>query len=89
MMEEDAARRIESKLETIIRLLAAPLVEGKTLVQSAELLAQRGLDNSQIAAICNTTPDAVRASRSTARRRAKSKEPPPRSKPAQARGIAP
>lgn len=87
-MEEDAGKRIEAKLDVIIRLLATPLVEDKTLSQKAELLAQIGLDNNQIAAICDTTPDTIRATRSKARRQRKSGQQSRSSKRAQARESA-
>lgn len=71
MMEDEAAKRVEAKLDVIIRLLAAPLVEGKKQADSVQALAALGLDRSEIAAICNTTPDAVRARLSEVKRGAK------------------
>jgi DNA-directed RNA polymerase specialized sigma24 family protein len=67
-MEEDAGRKIEAKLDVIIRLLAAPLVQGKKQAESVQALAALGLERTDIAAICNTSPDAVRARLSEARR---------------------
>lgn len=67
-MEDNAAKRVETKLDVIIRLLAAPMVQGKKQADSVQALAALGLDRSQIAAICNTTADAVRARLSEAKR---------------------
>jgi len=79
-MEDDAAKRIEAKLDVIIRLLAAPLVQGKKQAESVQALAALGLDRSQIAAICDTSPDAVRARLSEAKR---GREPRPTRKEAE------
>ena len=75
-MEDDALRRIEAKLDAIVRLLAAPLVQGKKQAESVPLLAALGLDRTQIADICNATPDAVRARLSEAKRGGKAAPPP-------------
>jgi len=70
-MEEDVAKRIETKLDAIVRLLAAPLVQGKTVTQAVQALGSLGLPRSDIATICNTTPAAVSARLSEAKRGAK------------------
>lgn len=67
-MEEDVAKRIETKLDAIVRLLAAPLVQGKTVTQAVQALAALGLPRRDIATICNTTPAAVSARLSEAKR---------------------
>ena len=87
-MQDDAAKRIETKLDAIVRLLAAPLVEGKSVTDSAQLLAKVGLNSVQIAELCSSTPGAVRKALSTARHQAKSKRPRRASKSAQTIGTA-
>lgn len=51
---------LEAKLDTIIRLLAAPLVGDRPIADSAPVLSQFGLENNQIATILSTTPNVVR-----------------------------
>ncbi len=70
-MDENQFRSIEAQLMTIIRLLAAPLVQGKPVAETAPLLSQLGLDNNQIAAICRTKPNVVRTAllRASAKRK--------------------
>jgi len=58
--EETIARRIESRLDAIINLLAAPQVKDMTIADAAEKLTKMGLDRDQIAAVCNTTSETVR-----------------------------
>lgn len=60
-IDERATSRIEDKLESIIRLLAAPMVKDKPLAESVPFLSGLGLDSNQIAAICDTSPGSVRA----------------------------
>lgn len=87
-MENDAATRIETKLDAIIHLLAAPLVQGKSVADSAQVLAKVGLNSVQIAELCNTTPGVVRKALSRARLHAKSKRPHSASKRARTAGTA-
>lgn len=87
-MENDAATRIETKLDAIIRLLAAPLVDGKTVADGAQILAKIGFDAGQIAELCNTTPNVVRKALSRARLQAKSKRRRSASKGARTAGTA-
>lgn len=76
-MNEQEAERIDAKLETILRVLAWSAVDGKSLVDSVEILSRLGLDRNQIAAICDTTPmtvsvrlsEAKRGTKATRRRR--------------------
>lgn len=67
-MEDNTAKRVEAKLDVIIRLLAAPMVQGKSMKESVQTLAGLGLTTAEIASVCNTSPDAVRARRSEAKR---------------------
>lgn len=73
--EDEWKARIESRLEAIVRLLAAPLVKDRSLAEAVGELASLGLDRQQIASICGTSPDSVRArlSEITRRRGAKTK----------------
>jgi len=87
VVENDAATRIETKLDAIIRLLAVPMVQGKTLGESAQLLARVGLNSEQIAELCGATPGGVRTVLSRARREASSDRRGPGSKRAASEGI--
>jgi hypothetical protein len=51
---------LEAKVDVIIRLLAAPLIQDKPIAESAPMLSKLGLDNNQIATICNTAPNVIR-----------------------------
>lgn len=70
-MNEQEAERIDAKLETILRVLAWSAVDGKSLVESVEILSRLGLDRNQIAAVCDTTPLTVSVRLSEAKRGAK------------------
>lgn len=59
-MDSATGEFLESKLDAIIRLLAAPIVEGKPIAEAAPRLSALGLDNNTIAAICATKPNVVR-----------------------------
>lgn len=59
-MDTAQFQTMEAKLDAIIRLLAAPLTQGQPIAESAPLLSQLGLDNTSIAAICNTKTNVVR-----------------------------
>ena len=74
-MDDEALKRIEARLDAIVRLLAAPLVQGKTQTQSVQLLDALGLDRAQIADICNTRAEVVRARLSEAKRGEKAARP--------------
>lgn len=87
MMQEDAAKRIEAQLDVIMRLLAVPMVQGKTLGESAQLLARVGLNSEQIAELCGATPGGVRTVLSRARREASSDRRRPASKRAASEGV--
>ena len=67
-IEKEAASRIEAKLEAIIRLLAASMVQDKSLTESVQILSRLGLDRNQMAAICQTTPHTVSVRLSEAKR---------------------
>lgn len=59
-MDEATFARLESRLDAIVRLLAAPMTEGKTIAESAPMLSRLGLENSLIATICGTDTAVVR-----------------------------
>lgn len=65
-MDDRQFQSLEAKVDAIIRLLAAPLIQGKPIAESAPLLSQLGLDTNQITAICNTTPNVIRTALSRA-----------------------
>jgi hypothetical protein len=62
MLDQKDIERLEGKLDAIIRLLAAPQVEGKKLSEGAVYLDRLGVDRDTIAGLYATTPDAVRVS---------------------------
>ncbi len=64
-----------SRLDTVIRLLAAPLIQGKTTAEAVRVLDTLGIDANQIAVICGVAPNVVRARISEAKRRPKKRLP--------------
>ncbi len=79
----DTSENTQSRLDTIIRLLAAPLIQGKTTAEAVRLLATLRIDTTQIAVICGVAPNVVRARLSEVKKgqpKAKSRTPRPRSK---------
>lgn len=75
-MEDDALKRIEAKLDAIVRLLAAPLLESRSVADGAQLLDKVGLNSAQIAELCGSTPGTVRKALSRARQQPKEKRAP-------------
>ncbi len=69
--KEESTHRIEAQLDTVINLLAAPLIEGKNMKDSIAVLSALGLERGQIAVICHTSPDSLRARLSEAKRKDK------------------
>ncbi|HUF54652.1 MAG TPA: hypothetical protein VMR52_12890 [Dehalococcoidia bacterium] len=59
-MDPNQYQRLEAQLVVIIKLLSAPMVEGKSIADSAPRLAQVGLKSGEIAEILGTTPNVVR-----------------------------
>ncbi len=52
---------ITTRLDTVIRLLAAPLIEGKSTAEAVRALNALGIESNQIAVICGVAPNVVRA----------------------------
>lgn len=67
-MNDEGIDRIEVTLTSILRLLAAEAVEGKSLAEGVQLLDRAGLESGLIADICGTTAGTVRATLSRAKR---------------------
>lgn len=51
--------KILSKLDTLVKLNAATLIEGKTLMEQVKLLAQTGMQRKDIATITGKTPNNI------------------------------
>ena len=71
-IQDEALIEISKKLDILIRLFAATVGSGLTVVERAPLLSRAGLDRNTIAAICGTTPAAVSVRLAEAKRRARS-----------------
>lgn len=72
-MTVDDLKPLENKLDILINLLAARWVDGKSLTDGALFLDKLGVDRRVTATIYDTSPDAVRASISAAKRSLKKK----------------
>ena len=71
-MAEEILERIDTKLDTIIRLLASRSIEGKGKTEAILTLGALGLDMNLIAEIVGTTPGTVGVRLSEARKKSKS-----------------
>jgi len=70
--DTDAASRIESKLDVLIRLASLSLVaELPSLKEKAIILSRAGLAPKEIAALCDSTPNTVSVALSAAKREKK------------------
>jgi hypothetical protein len=64
--------RIEAKLDTLIRLFALMVItDKKSLKESAVHLQRAGLGPKEIAALCDSTPNAVSVALSNAKKEGK------------------
>lgn len=59
-MDAESVRRLEARLDAIIRLLALPITQDRPIAESAPVLSQLGLDTNLIATLCGTSPTVVR-----------------------------
>lgn len=67
--------RIETKLDTLIRLLALSVIsESSSLKDRAVRLQRAGLSPKEIAALCDTTSNTVSVALSAAKREAKTRK---------------
>jgi hypothetical protein len=57
---EDNAQVLTKKLDTLIRLIALSITDGKKPVEKIELLGRADLQPKEIASILNTTANSVR-----------------------------
>ncbi len=70
--EVDGISRLETKLDILIRLSALALIaDVPALKERAVRLSKAGLAPKEIAAICDSTPNAVSVALSTAKRESK------------------
>lgn len=67
----DGIARLEAKLDAVIKLLALSSVAGKSLKESAVHLSKAGLAPKEIAALCDSTPNAVSVALSNAKKEGK------------------
>ena len=71
---DDETGQIESKLDTIIRLMAMEVIDKEpTLQQRAVRLRLAGMMPKEIAELCGSTPNAVNVALSTAKTASKKK----------------
>ena len=66
---DDSLLEISAKLDVLIRLVATRIGNTLSVAERAPLLSRAGLDRNTIAAICNTTPEAVSVRLAEARRK--------------------
>jgi CRP-like cAMP-binding protein len=70
-MTADECKRLESKVDVLIRLLAMNCIRGMSKVDGILFLHRVGMDRRDIADLCGTTPGAVSVRVSEAGRRSK------------------
>jgi len=80
--DEDGLRRIERKLEQMLRLSALQITSGMKQVQAIQLLNAAGFERKLIAELLNTTPNTVSVTLAKAKAKsAKPREPEPAVEP--------
>lgn len=70
-MEEEILKRIETKLDIVVRLLATKAIEGKSKTEAILALGASGLETKPIAEIVGTTPATVSTRLSEAKKKSK------------------
>ncbi len=66
-MEEKSLKKIEEKLDIIIKLLCSKCVEGKSKTDSILILEAMGIDRELIYQLTKSTPASIRSTISTAK----------------------
>jgi len=80
--DEDVLRRIEGKLEQMLRLSALQITAGMKQVQAIQILNAAGFERKLIAELLNTTPNTVSVTLAKAKaKNAKTHEPEPAAEP--------
>jgi hypothetical protein len=80
--DEDVLRRIEGKLEQMLRLSALQITAGMKQVQAIQILNAAGFERKLIAELLNTTPNTVSVTLAKAKaKNAKTREPEPAAEP--------
>ncbi len=81
--DEDVLRRIEGKLEQMLRLSALQVTSGMKQIQAIQILNAAGFERKLIAELLSTTPNTVSVTLAKAKAKsAKSREPEPAAGPA-------
>ena len=70
-MEEESLKKIEDKLNIIIKLLCSKYVEGKSKTDSILLLETIGVDRELICDLTGSTPASIRSTIFAARKKNK------------------
>lgn len=69
MSQDDRIASLESKIETILRLLALQVInDAQTVKEKAVLLSKAGMASRDIAALCDTTPNTISVALSNAKK---------------------
>jgi DNA-directed RNA polymerase specialized sigma24 family protein len=72
MSDEDRITRLETKIDTVIRLLALQLLtKEQTVRERALMLNKAGLSSREIAGLCDTTPNTISVAISQAKKESK------------------
>lgn len=70
----DPVEVLVSRVDVLIRLVRAGLIEGKTQREQIELLSRAGLKPKEIAETIDTTPNTVRVELSAMKKRKKRRQ---------------
>lgn len=73
-MDKQEVKRLESKIDLLIRLFAAQCVGEKGKNEAIRTLGRLGMERNEIAAVCDTTVNTVSVRLSEAKKAAKKKE---------------
>jgi hypothetical protein len=73
LADDEGFKKLESKLDTLIRLLGMSIGEGLSTAERAPMLQRAGMDRASIAAVCNASVEAISVRLAEAKRKKSSK----------------
>ena len=73
-LDDERWEKLQSKLDTLIRLLGMTIGVGLTTAERAPMLQRAGLDRAAIAAVCDASVEAISVRLAEAKRKKSSKK---------------
>jgi len=73
-IDDEGLKRLENKLDTLIRLLGMSTGVGLSTAERAPMLQRAGMDRASIAAVCDASVEAISVRLAEAKRKKSSKK---------------